>query len=103
LHFKVNAIIEKKFVKSLKSRVQPKQEWTEEDSPYYDDICEILINLICSETSNVNKDVVQKDLDWLKSIKDRIQYKQDVNMQINPSEYINDMGGNGCYLKNVTQ
>lgn len=29
--------------------------------------------------------------------------KQDVNIQINPSEYINDMGGNGCYLKNTTQ
>ena len=31
------------------------------------------------------------------------EQKQDVNIQINPSEYINDMGGNGCYLKNTTQ
>ena len=29
--------------------------------------------------------------------------QQDVNIQINPSEYINDMGGNGCYLKNTVQ
>ena len=29
--------------------------------------------------------------------------QQDVSIQINPSEYINDMGGNGCYLKNTTQ
>ena len=26
--------------------------------------------------------------------------QQDVSIQINPSEYINDMGGKGCYLKN---
>ena len=33
------------------------------------------------------------------------EQKQDVCAQINlnPSEYINDMGGNGCYLKNTTQ
>lgn len=31
------------------------------------------------------------------------EQKQDVNVQINPSEYVNDMGGNGCYLKNTTQ
>ena len=29
--------------------------------------------------------------------------QQDVNIQINPSEYINNMGGNGCYLKNTIQ
>ena len=29
--------------------------------------------------------------------------KQDVSIQINPSEYINDMGGNGCCLKNTAQ
>ena len=31
------------------------------------------------------------------------EQKQDVNLQINPSEYINNIGGNGCYLKNTTQ
>ena len=31
------------------------------------------------------------------------EQEQDVNILINPSEYINDMGGNGCYLKNTTQ
>lgn len=34
---------------------------------------------------------------------DKIEQKQDAVIQINPSEYINDMGGNGCYLKNATQ
>ena len=39
----------------------------------------------------------------IKSFEKQGKQKQDVNMQINPSEYINDMGGNGCYLKNTTQ
>ncbi len=30
------------------------------------------------------------------------EQKPDVSIQINPSEYINDMGGSGCYLKNAT-
>jgi hypothetical protein len=33
----------------------------------------------------------------------KIEQKQDVSIQINPSDYINDMGGNGCYLKNTAQ
>ena len=49
--------------------------WSEEDSTHYDDICEILINLIHSETAKVNKDVVQRDLNWLTSIKQRIETK----------------------------
>jgi len=53
----------------------PNSSWSEYDSPYYDDICEILINILHSETADVNKDVVQKDLDWLKSLKDRVQPK----------------------------
>jgi hypothetical protein len=65
------------WLKSLKDRVQPqpKQEWSEEVSPYYDDICEILINLLHSETANVNKTAIQKDLDWLKSIRPQKQWK----------------------------
>lgn len=49
--------------------------WSGEDNTYYDDICEILINLIHSETAKVNKDVVQRDLNWLTSIKQRIVTK----------------------------
>ena len=33
----------------------------------------------------------------------KIEQKQDTIIRINPSEYINDMGGNGCYLKNTVQ
>ena len=50
---------------------------SEEDSCYYDDICEILINLINNPKSNVNKDAVQKDLDWFISLKNRIQFQQE--------------------------
>jgi hypothetical protein len=34
---------------------------------------------------------------------DEGKHKQDVIIQINPSDYINDIGGNGCYLKNTAQ
>ena len=49
---------------------EQKPAWSKENICYYDDICEILINLINSPKSNVNKDVVQKDLDWLRSVKE---------------------------------
>ena len=38
-----------------------------------------------------------------REIEKQSEQKQGANMQINPSEYINDMGGNGCYLKNTNQ
>jgi len=46
------------------------------------------------------KKIEQKPVKW--SYNEDGQ-KQDVSIQINPSEYINDMGGNGCYLKNTAQ
>ncbi len=49
---------------------EQKSIWSEENNCYFDDICEILINLINSPKSNVNKDAVQKDLNWLMSIKE---------------------------------
>ena len=60
-------------MKNLKSNWNKSQKAlgkSEENICYYDDICEILINLINSPKSNVNKDVVQKDLDWLRSVKE---------------------------------
>lgn len=61
--------------KELKKIEQKPAAWSGEDNTYYDDICEILINLIHSETAKINKDVVQKDLDWLMSIQQRIETK----------------------------
>jgi hypothetical protein len=49
---------------------QPKQEWSEED--------EVKINRIvaCLENLNVaDNDILLKDVDWLKSLKERIQPK----------------------------
>lgn len=59
--------------KALKYRVQPqpKQEWSEED--------EVKINRIvaCLENLNVaDNDILLKDVDWLKSLKDRVQPKE---------------------------
>jgi hypothetical protein len=53
--------------------VEQKPAWSGKDSCCYDDICEILINLIHSPKSNVNKDVVQRDLNWIMSISNRIK------------------------------
>ena len=47
-------------------------------------------------SGHYKKDVIA----WLEK---QGEQKQDVNVQINPSEYVNDIGGNGCYLKNATQ
>ena len=52
---------------------QKSAEWSEEDSPYYDDICEILIIILHSESHNYNKDAIKKDLDWFESLKERVQ------------------------------
>ena len=51
------------------------QEKSEDNSPYYDDICEILINLLHSKTADVNKDAVQRDLDWLMAFKNKRTWK----------------------------
>ena len=49
------------------------QGWSEDDNLYYDDICEILMNLLHSERTSINKAAVQKDLDWLGRIKEKTQ------------------------------
>ena len=49
------------------------------------------------------KDYRENAIKRLEELEKQGEQKQDVSIQINPSEYINDMGDNGCYLKNVTQ
>jgi hypothetical protein len=53
------------------------QGWSEDDNLYYDDICEILMNLLHSERTNINKAAVQKDLDWLGCIKEKTQRNEE--------------------------
>lgn len=55
------------------NKIIHEQEWSEDDNLYYDDICEILMNLLHSERTNINKAAVQKDLDWLGCIKEKTQ------------------------------
>ncbi len=55
------------------NKIIHEQEWSEDDNLYYDDICEILMNLLHSERTSINKDAVQKDLDWLGHIKEKTQ------------------------------
>jgi hypothetical protein len=80
------------------------------------DIESIFPELKKSEDEKIKEDLIQwisdfPDMIWSGHYKKDViawlekqgEQKQDVNVQINPSEYVNDMGGNGCYLKNATQ
>ena len=52
-------------------------EWKPTDNTYYDDISEILCNILYSERyDTINKDAIRNDLDWLISIKERLQGKE---------------------------
>ena len=85
-------------------KTEQKPAWSEEDERMLD----IILNDINYAQKNFSSSKLTPytiKVNWFKSLKDRVQPqpKQDVSIQINPSEYINDMGGNGCYLKNTTQ
>ena len=80
------------------------------------DIESIFPELKKSEDEKIKEDLIQwisdfPDMIWSGHYKKDViawlekqgEQKQDVNVQINPSEYVNDIGGNGCYLKNATQ
>lgn len=81
-----------------------------------EDIESIFPEVKKSEDEKIKEDLIQwisdfPDIIWrghyredvITWLKKQGEQKQDVNVQINPSEYVNDMGGNGCYLKNTTQ
>ena len=57
------------WLKSLKNRVQPKQEWSEEDKSKVQRICKYL-----DEAKKYYADIteVRECMDWLKSLEDRI-------------------------------
>jgi len=80
------------------------------------DIESIFPELKKSEDEKIKEDLIQwisdfPDMIWRGHYREDViawlekqgEQKQDVNVQINPSEYINNIGGNGCYLKNATQ
>ena len=64
------------WLKFLKDRVQPKQEWSEQE--------QIRINRIvgCLENLNVaDNDILLKDVNWLKSLKGKVQQYSDTEKQ----------------------
>ena len=79
------------WLKSLKNRVQPKQEWSEQE--------QVRINRIVAYLENLNvadNDILLKDVEWLKSLKDRVQphpkqewSEDDENMIKRIKEYLN--------------
>ena len=54
------------WLESLKGRVQPKQEWSEEDKYMYDILCGTI------ENTDINENTKYKLISWLKSLKDRV-------------------------------
>ena len=63
-------------LKSLKDRVQPKKEWSELDRILQDSSISYLCNLRDTfETKGWDKEQIQKCINWLKSIKDKVYPK----------------------------
>ncbi len=60
----------KTWLKSLKDRVQPKQEWSEEDEERRLDVIKYLELF---DAQGIHGNVVEPCINWLKSLKDRIR------------------------------
>lgn len=60
------------WLKSLKERiqVQPKQEWSEEDAEMFD---AIIADIKFTQSVHINQVVYEREIDWLKYIRDRIK------------------------------
>lgn len=77
---------------SLKDRVQPKQEWSEEDEKMFNEIILDLKVLKYRDTGEAGKAAYQREIDWLKSLRPQPQWK--------PSEkQINALAKNVEYVK----
>jgi hypothetical protein len=63
------------WLKSLKDRVQPqlKEEWNKEDEEMFDAIIADIQFTQKTHNHEVNQIVYEREIDWLKSIKDRVQ------------------------------
>lgn len=65
------------FLKSIKDRVQPKQEWSEEDERILTDLITSLIRISAmtrTDSTSVNFDFA-REIDWLKSLSPQSQWK----------------------------
>jgi len=83
------------WLKSLKERMvsQPKQEWGEEDEEMFDAIIADIQFTQKAHNHEVNQVVYEREIDWFKSLKDRMvpQTKQEVCEDTSTSEYV-DLG-----------
>lgn len=63
------------WLQSLKDRVQPKQEWNEEDEKMWSQVINEIEAIKSNSSTIFEKNIAQDKIDWLKSIKDRVQPK----------------------------
>ena len=72
------------WLKSIKERVQPwqKREWGKEDEEMLDAISADIQFTQKAHTHEVNQVVYEREIDWLKSIKDRVQPQPKQNRKL---------------------
>ena len=71
-----SALMLREWLKSLKDRVQPRQEWSEEDKELLDYVCSILTdNFNENDKFDLEKPCIGALVDWLKSLRPKSQWK----------------------------
>ena len=63
------------WLKSLKHRVQPKQIWSEEDEEELNYVIDTIGSVATISKVKEYRDILYKNIDWLKSIKQRLEEK----------------------------
>ena len=81
------------WLKSLKDRVQPKQEWSEEDEQHIDSLLKRL-DALCRNKFERTRFAISEDRDWLKSLRPRSTWKPS-DEQMDALRYVTnfDYGG----------
>jgi len=65
------------WLKYLKNRIQPQQEWGEEDNEHLERILKELENQYQRPINSPYLDKIESDYNWLKYLKDKVQLKQE--------------------------
>lgn len=89
------------WLKSLKPQPRPKREWSEEDEEMFDAIIADIKFTQKAHNYDVDQVVYEEEIDWLKSIKDRVQSKQEWGEydKIQLSEAIQMIEANGTWIR----
>jgi len=77
------------WLKSIKDRVRPQQDWGEDDKSMLDEIIRDLVMLKHRDTGDAGKAAYQKEIDWLKTLKDRYTWKPSEGQMENLSRAFN--------------